>query len=112
MIINKHSLSNKNDLLNDFKAKASKAKQAQSRVKALEKLDRVDAIEGDEASMTLKFTLDKKSGKEVVQAKSISKAYDKAEIFKQHRFYDTSWTENRNYWSQREREIYLAQNSQ
>jgi ATP-binding cassette subfamily F protein 3 len=64
-----------------FKAKASKAKQAQSRVKALEKLDRVDAIEGDEASMTLKFTLDKKSGKEVVQAKSISKAYDKAEIF-------------------------------
>lgn len=65
-----------------FKAKASKAKQAQSRVKALEKLDRVDAIEGDEASMTLKFTIDKKSGKEIVQAKSISKSYEKAEIFK------------------------------
>jgi len=64
-----------------FKAKASKAKQAQSRVKALEKLDRVDAIEGDESSMILKFTLDKKSGKEVVDAKSISKAYEKAVIF-------------------------------
>lgn len=64
-----------------FKAKASKAKQAQSRVKALDKLDRVDAIEGDEASMTLRFVLNKTSGKEIVRGKHISKSYDKVDIF-------------------------------
>ena len=61
-----------------FKAKASKAKQAQSRVKALEKLDRVESIEDHDDVMSLKFNLSKKSGKEVVNAKSISQSYDPA----------------------------------
>ena len=61
-----------------FKAKASKAKQAQSRVKALEKLDRVESIEDHDDVMSLKFNLTKKSGKEVVNAKSISQSYDPA----------------------------------
>lgn len=59
-----------------FKAKASKAKQAQSRVKALEKLDRVESIEDHDDVMSLQFKLTKKSGKEVVNAKGISQAYD------------------------------------
>jgi ATP-binding cassette subfamily F protein 3 len=58
-----------------FKAKASKATQAQSRVKMLDKLDRVDAPESDEAGMVLKFHVARKSGVDVVKLKHINKSF-------------------------------------
>lgn len=65
-----------------FKAKASKATQAQSRVKMLEKLDRVDAPESDEAGMVLKFHVARKSGIDVVKLKHINKSFGEKLILK------------------------------
>jgi ATP-binding cassette subfamily F protein 3 len=58
-----------------FKAKASKAKAAQSRVKLLEKLDRVDAVAGASAKINVRFRVAKTSGKVVCELKDIDKSF-------------------------------------
>ncbi len=65
-----------------FRAKASKAKQVQSRVKALERMDRVEAIDSAAAEIHFKFNFSKPSGKYVIRLENISKAYGDLTLFK------------------------------
>lgn len=65
-----------------FKAKATKAKQAQSRVKMLEKMDRIDAVVDDSAEVNFKFTFKVKSGRHVAKLHDVSKSYGDLEILK------------------------------
>lgn len=65
-----------------FKAKASKAKQAQSRAKMLEKMDRIEAVVDDTAEVNFKFSFKVKSGRHVAKLHDISKAYGDLEILK------------------------------
>ncbi len=58
-----------------FRAKASKATFAQSLIKKLDKMDRVEVEEESAASMNLKFPHTQASGKVVVEAKNISKSF-------------------------------------
>jgi len=58
-----------------FKAKATKAKQAQSRVKLLEKMDRVDAVVDENAKVHFKFQFSTQPGRHVFQLEDTSKAY-------------------------------------
>lgn len=59
-----------------FRYKASKAVQVQSRVKQLEKLDRLEIEEEDNAALKINFPPAPRSGRVVVEAKHISKYYD------------------------------------
>jgi ATP-binding cassette subfamily F protein 3 len=59
-----------------FKAKASKAKQAQSRVKALEKIDRIEMEDEDSSAMRFYFPEPPRSGKVVLEAHHVTKRYD------------------------------------
>lgn len=68
--------------INRFKAKASKATAAQSRVKLLEKLERVEAPEEDNAEINIDFRISTQSGKVVSEIKEVSKAFPDAEILK------------------------------
>ncbi|RED91769.1 ABC-F family ATP-binding cassette domain-containing protein [Marinoscillum furvescens] len=63
-----------------FKAKATKAKQAQSRVKMLEKMDRINAVVDDTPQVDFKFTFRTKSGRHVARLQNVSKSYDDLEI--------------------------------
>lgn len=63
-----------------FRAKANKAKQAQSRVKMLEKMDRVEAVVDDTAQVDFKFTFRTKSGRHVARLENISKSYGDLQI--------------------------------
>jgi len=65
-----------------FRAKASKASAVQSRVKALEKLDRVDAVEGPSASIKIKFAVDKQPGRIISKLHIDRKAYGAVELLK------------------------------
>lgn len=65
-----------------FKAKASKAKQAQSRAKMLEKMDRIEAVVDDTAEVNFKFSFKVKSGRHVAKLENISKSYGDLEILK------------------------------
>ncbi|MCP4521789.1 MAG: ABC-F family ATP-binding cassette domain-containing protein [Cytophagales bacterium] len=69
------------EFITRFKAKATKAKQVQSRVKALDRLDRVDEIQEDNASIQFNFNFGRPSGKVVLDLKELSKAYGDRKIF-------------------------------
>ena len=65
-----------------FRAKASKASAVQSRVKALEKLDRVDAVDGPLAAIRVKFAVDKQPGRIISKLNIERKAYGALELLK------------------------------
>jgi ATP-binding cassette, subfamily F, member 3 len=58
-----------------FRAKASKSNQVQSRIKALDRLDKVHEVVSDEVSVNFKFKFSKQSGRDVVILDQVSKAY-------------------------------------
>ncbi len=58
-----------------FKAKATKAKQAQSRAKMLDKMDRIDAVVDENAKVHFKFQFTTQPGRHVLQLENISKSY-------------------------------------
>jgi ATP-binding cassette subfamily F protein 3 len=62
-------------LIERFRAKASKAKMAQSRIKALDKLERVDDVDDDNPSVNFSFKFSKQSGRHVARLENISKSY-------------------------------------
>lgn len=59
-----------------FRYKATKAVQVQSRVKQLEKIDRIEIEEVDNSAVKISFPPAPRSGRVVVDAKNISKSYD------------------------------------
>ncbi len=58
-----------------FKAKASKAAAAQSIVKRLEKLDRIENVEIERPNMRINFSMDKQPGRVLVTLKNITKRF-------------------------------------
>jgi len=58
-----------------FRYKATKAVQVQSRIKQLDKLDRIEVEKEDDLVMNLKFPKAKRSGTIVAEAKGLSKAF-------------------------------------
>ncbi len=69
-------------LIDRFKAKASKATMAQSRMKMLDKIERIEEVQNDESVMNLRFKVRTQPGKILVTLKNISKQYGDQVIFK------------------------------
>ncbi|HVT85117.1 MAG TPA: ABC-F family ATP-binding cassette domain-containing protein [Chitinophagaceae bacterium] len=69
-------------LVERFRAKASKAAMAQSLIKKLEKLDRIEEPELERPNIKINFRLDKVPGKILVELKDITKAFDENIIVK------------------------------
>ena len=65
-----------------FKAKASKARQVQSRVKALAKVELIDDVVDENAKVNFKFSFDTPSGRTLVNLEEMSKAYGDKVIFR------------------------------
>src|SRR5690606_14299083 len=63
-----------------FKAKASKAAQAQSIVKRLEKLDRIEDVEIERPNMKINFAVERQPGRTIVSLKNIHKSFKDIEI--------------------------------
>ncbi|HWC53970.1 MAG TPA: ABC-F family ATP-binding cassette domain-containing protein [Chitinophagaceae bacterium] len=69
-------------LVERFRAKASKAAMAQSLIKKLEKLDRIEEPELERPNIKINFRLDKVPGKVLVELKDVTKAFDENVIVK------------------------------
>lgn len=69
-------------LIERFRAKASKAKMVQSRIKALDKMEKVDAVDDYNPIVNFSFRFSKQSGRHVKTLKNISKAYPGVPILK------------------------------
>lgn len=65
-----------------FRAKATKARQVQSRVKALERMDVIDDVIEENAAVNFKFNFSKQSGRHVSILENISKSYPGIDILK------------------------------
>ena len=67
-------------LIERFRAKASKANMAQSLIKKLDKMDRIEVDPEETESMKLNFLLSKQPGKVVIEANKLGKAYDAHQV--------------------------------
>ena len=63
------------DFIRRFRAKASKASQAQARIKLLEKMERIDPPEEQDATIAFKFPQPPRSGQRVTTLKNVRQAY-------------------------------------
>ncbi|CAM1343898.1 ABC-F family ATP-binding cassette domain-containing protein [Tenacibaculum amylolyticum] len=62
-------------LIEKFRAKASKASMAQSLIKKLDKVERIEVDQDENAVMNIRFEISKEPGKVVVEAENVSKSY-------------------------------------
>jgi len=69
------------DFIARFRYKPTKSNQVQSRIKALEKIDRIEIDETDNARLTVKFPPAPRSGDVVYSAKDITVAYPQKIVF-------------------------------
>lgn len=69
-------------LIEKFRAKATKASMAQSLIKKLDKIERVEVDEDDNAVMSLRFPVSVTPGKVVIMAENASKSYGEKEVLK------------------------------
>lgn len=65
-----------------FRAKATKARQVQSRVKALDRMERIEEVVQDNAAVNFKFTFNQQPGRYIVTLQDVSKAYGDLQILK------------------------------
>src|SRR5271168_162553 len=71
--------------INRFRYQATKAKQVQSRIKELEKIERIEIPE-EEAVIHFKFPQPQPSGRTVVEVEGLSKSYGAKQVLSQVRF--------------------------
>ena len=69
-------------LIEKFRAKASKASMAQSLIKKLDKVERIEVDEDDNSVMNISFPVSKVPGRVVVEAENVTKAYGDKVILK------------------------------
>ncbi len=67
-------------LINKFRAKANKASMAQSLIKKLNKVERIEVDIEDNAVMNVRFPMSISPGKIVIEAENISKNYDDNQV--------------------------------
>lgn len=65
-----------------FRAKATKSRQVQSRVKALERMDMIEEVVDDAAAVNFKFKFNQQPGRFIVTLKDVSKSYGPLEILR------------------------------
>ncbi len=66
--------------INRFRAQATKAKQVQSRIKELEKIERIE-VPPDEKTIHFRFPQPKPSGRIVAEFRDVSKSYGEKHVF-------------------------------
>ncbi|MDC6389136.1 ATP-binding cassette domain-containing protein [Maribacter sp. PR1] len=67
-------------LIEKFRAKSTKASMAQSLIKKLDKIERIEVDEDDNSVMSLRFPVSVTPGKVVVEIENLSKAYGNKEV--------------------------------
>jgi len=67
-------------LIDKFRAKANKATMAQSLIKKLDKVERIEVDTDDNAVMNVRFQVSKDPGKIVIEAENLSKSYGEKHV--------------------------------
>jgi len=70
------------DFVNRFRAKASKAAQAQSKLKQVERMDRIEAPTSDDRKVSFSFPQPQRSGQKVITLENIHHAYGENVVYR------------------------------
>ncbi len=70
------------DFINRFRAKNTKAKQVQSRIKMLDRMDIIELEEEDNSSMRIRFPDAPRSGKVTIELEKVNKSFDNNHVIK------------------------------
>ncbi|MEN8804872.1 MAG: ABC-F family ATP-binding cassette domain-containing protein [Wenyingzhuangia sp.] len=70
----------KEELIERFRYKATKAALAQSLIKQLDKVERIEVDNEDQAVMNVRFPISKEPGKIVVETENVSKRYEDKQV--------------------------------
>ncbi|HRB72988.1 MULTISPECIES: ABC-F family ATP-binding cassette domain-containing protein [unclassified Flavobacterium] len=70
-------------LIEKFRAKASKASMAQSLIKKLDKVERIEVDEDDNSVMSISFPVSMTPGRVVIEAEHVTKSYGEKTILKE-----------------------------
>ena len=73
-------IQNTEKLINKFRAKASKASMAQSLIKKLDRMDRIQVDKEDKSVMKVHFPISVNPGKVIFEIKDLSKSYKDLEV--------------------------------
>jgi ATP-binding cassette subfamily F protein 3 len=65
-----------------FRAKSTKARQVQSKVKLLEKMDMVDEVASEAAQVRFRFKFNQQPGRHIIRLENVSKSYGDLNILK------------------------------
>ncbi len=79
-------IAHKQAFVDRFRYKATKARQAQSRLKQIEKIDVPDALESSRRSPVFRFSIGRPSGRDVLEVSGVSKAYGEKKVLSQVSF--------------------------
>lgn len=69
------------EFIERFRAKATKAVQVQSRIKALDRMDKIEIEEEDTSAMRFSFPPAPHSGKVTLKVEDVAKSYDEKKVF-------------------------------
>jgi len=75
-------IADKRAFVDRFGAKASKAKQAQSRLKQIEKIEVEELVASSRMAPLFRFPIERQSGKEVLELTGVTKAYGEKKVLK------------------------------
>ncbi|MDR5591632.1 ABC-F family ATP-binding cassette domain-containing protein [Christiangramia sp. SM2212] len=75
-------IENTEKLIDKFRAKASKASMAQSLIKKLEKVDRIEVDEDDNSVMSVNFPVSVNPGKVVIETEHLEKSYGDKKVLR------------------------------
>ncbi|WP_420551491.1 ABC-F family ATP-binding cassette domain-containing protein [Tenacibaculum aiptasiae] len=67
-------------LIEKFRAKANKAAMAQSLIKKLDRVERIEVDQDDNATMNVRFAISKEPGKIIVEAENLAKNYGEKQV--------------------------------
>ena len=70
------------EFVNRFRAKNTKAAQAQSKLKQIERMDKVEAPEGDDRKLDFRFPQPQRSGLRVIKLENIHHAYGENVVYR------------------------------
>jgi ATP-binding cassette subfamily F protein 3 len=70
------------DFVNRFRAKNTKAAQAQSKLKQIERMDKVEAPENDQRKLDFQFPQPERSGQRVIKLEGIHHAYGETVVYR------------------------------
>src|SRR5206468_5484944 len=70
------------DFVNRFRAKNTKATQAQSKLKQIDRMEKIEAPTGDERKVSFSFPQPQRSGQRVIRLKDIHFAYGQNVVYR------------------------------